>query len=159
MNANACPESGNYCLSVQDNVDNARRCSAASTKQECVSLMKQFPCVWDPRNNLPNSNYIDVRTMQFVGERIRTDSLEKIQTSLYSQPEVLRFDGCDLVYTFNVRKNSIFDEFESASYFSSPSVIDESAPTFYNDKHEVIKNIGLFQSYPPRPYRLFFYDC
>ena len=138
--ANKCPDIGEFCVSIYQNAPNGEQCSTVTTKEDCITLMRQYPCIWNPHNNLPNSNYIDLETMKFVEERIWMDRLEKVHKRYEIKPDLYRLDDCGLVYSLNVRDSSIFDQLDTSSYFSSSSIIDESNPTFYNDKTELIDN-------------------
>ena len=134
--ANTCPDSGQYCLSIYENAPNGEQCSSVNTKQECITLMRKYPCIWNPHNNLPNSNFIDLETMKFVEERPKLKRLEKIHKSSKTKPDLYRLDDCDLVYALNHRDNSILDGLEDTTRFSLGSIKDGSV--FENHKSEAI---------------------
>ena len=108
-----CPNQGPFCEPVhKDNVDEANKCKSVNTKKECISLMKQYPCIWNPYNNLPNSNFIDIETMRYVQipKYDRSDQLEKVHESFETKPDLYRLDDCGIVYALNHRDNSILQE-------------------------------------------------
>ena len=145
--ANTCPDSGQYCLSIYENAPNGEQCSSVNTKQECIALMRKYPCIWNPHNNLPNSNFIDLETMKFVGERSWMDNLEVVHKSSQTKPDLYRLDDCDLVYALNHRDNSILEGLEETIHFSSSSIKDGSM--FENHESEAIQNIASSTLNPP----------
>ena len=157
--ASQCPQFGLYCKPINPLTDN-EPCSAVKTKRDCIKLMKIYPCVWSPHDNLPNNNYVDLETMKFVEERKWIDSLERVHDSFPTKPNLYRFDDCGFVYALNHRDDDIFERLPSSSYFAPATPIEnDQNPTYYNSKYESIKNIGLLKSFPPRPYRLYFHHC